>query len=199
MKLYTWTTPNGFKPLILLEELGVSFELAAVNLGRGAQKSEEYTRINPNQKIPALVDEKTVVFESGAILFYLAEKFGRFLPPSYPDRGRVLSWLMFQMGGVGPMFGQANHFRDAAPDNRYARERYFSEATRLLKVMDGQLRSRPFIAGDAYTIADMALFPWTRDPTRFGQTAEERPGLFAWVERVGQRPAVKAAFERAIA
>lgn len=192
MKLYTWATPNGIKPLIMLEELQTEFELEPVDLGRGDQHTDAYAQINPNEKIPALVDGDVRIFESGAILLYLAEASGRFLPSAASERARALSWLMFQMGAVGPMFGQAFHFKNSAPDNTYGNTRYMAESRRLYGVLERQLSQMDYVAGD-YSIADMALFPWCRQPDGFGFSTSELPGVSAWIERMHARPAVARA------
>lgn len=196
LTLYTWTTPNGFKPLILLEELGLPHNVVPVNIGQGEQHRHDYLRINPNGKIPALVDEeggqRTVVFESGAILIYLAEKAGRLLPKEGPGRYEALAWLMFQMGGIGPMLGQAGHFLRLPEKIPYAIERYTSEARRLYGVLDGRLGEAEYLAGD-YSIADIATFPWVRNPAFFGLSIEQWPNVLRWIEAIGARPAVQRA------
>jgi len=193
--LYTFTTPNGYKPAILLEELQLPYTIHKVHIGQGDQFKPEFVAINPNSKIPAIVDRDTAitVFESGAILIYLAEKTGKFLPTQGGDRARVLEWLMFQMGGVGPMFGQLGHFRNAAPEKLpYAINRYDTETRRLLKVMNGQLAEHPYLAGD-YSIADIATFPWVAASATpyLGITFEEFPNVQRWVDELWARPAVK--------
>ncbi|MEM9245948.1 MAG: glutathione S-transferase N-terminal domain-containing protein [Cyanobacteria bacterium P01_F01_bin.153] len=193
--LYTFTTPNGQKPAILLEELEMPYTVHSVHIGKNEQFSPEFVAINPNSKIPAIVDRDTdtTVFESGAILIYLAEKAGKFLPTSGRDRYQVLEWLMFQMGGVGPMFGQFGHFRNFAPEKiPYGIARYEKETLRLLKVLDGQLGDRPYIAGD-YSIADMATYPWIAAAANpyLGLSFDEFPNVQRWVETLQQRNAVE--------
>ncbi|WP_299489478.1 glutathione S-transferase N-terminal domain-containing protein [Acaryochloris sp. IP29b_bin.137] len=191
--LYTYTTPNGRKPAILLEELGLPYTLHEVDLGKGEQFSPEFVALNPNSKIPAIQDEETgvTVFESGAILIYLAEIAGKLLPTDVASRAQVFSWLMFQMAGVGPMFGQLGHFRRSAPEPiEYAIHRYEQETLRLVKVLDRQLEHRDFIAGD-YSIADIATYPWAAAYEYVGVSLDPFPHVQAWLERVGQRPAVQ--------
>jgi len=197
LDLYLWTTPNGYKPLILLEELGAPHTLHPVNLGKGEQHSPDFLRINPNGKIPALVDgagtpEQVFVFESGAILIYLAEKFGRFLPPSGQARANVLAWLMFQMGGVGPMFGQLAHFRGAKEKIDYAIDRYRNEAERLYGVLDKRLGESAYLAGE-YSIADMATYPWANAFGFLGIEREKFPNVGRWLDEIAARPAVAKA------
>src|SRR4028119_760702 len=165
--LYYWPTPNGWKASIFLEELGLPYEVGPVNIGAGGQFEPEFLKIGPNNKMPAIVDpegpdgEPISVFESGAILIYLAEKTGRFLPQSPRQKYLVLQWLMFQMGHVGPMLGQAHHFRGYAPETiPYAVDRYTNEAARLYGVMDKRLGAEADSAGHEYTIADIAIYPW---------------------------------------
>ena len=200
--VYTWPTPNGHKVHIMLEEcgfaLGKDWLAHPVHIGKGEQFAPEFLRISPNNKIPALVDpngpdgKSISLFESGAILVYLAAKTGKFMPAS--DRGKyeVLQWLMFQMGGVGPMLGQAHHFRIYAPEKvPYGIERYTNEARRLYGVMDRQLAQHPYIAGDSYSIADIAIFPWVRSWEHQGIAWADYPKLKAWFDTVGARPAVQ--------
>lgn len=199
--LYTWTTPNGRKVSIMLEETGLPYRVHAIDLRAGHQHSDAYRDINPNQRIPAIVDHDLpdgplTVFESGAILLYLAEKTGRFLPTEVRARSRAVQWLMFQMAGIGPMLGQANHFATQAPEPiPYATKRYFDESLRLLAVLDRRLGDHEYLAGD-YTIADMATYPWvvsawpllkSLPPEQCGPM--EHVG--EWLERVGERPAVQ--------
>lgn len=192
LHLYTWGTPNGKKVSIALEELGLPYTVHPVNIGAGAQFEAAYLKVNPNSKIPALVDDETgvTVFESGAILLYLAEKYGQFLPAAGADRYAVLQWLMFQMGGVGPMFGQAGHFARAEEKIPYAIQRYTTEALRLVGVLENALTGKEFIAG-AYSIADMALYPWLSAMYRLGFDTAAYPQVVAWLERIGNRPAVQ--------
>jgi len=198
MKLYAWGTPNGRKPLIMLEELGVDYQLIPVPLD-GAQHTPEFRAINPNGKIPALVDpgadegRDLAIFESGAILIYLAEKYFKFLPASGAARAHTLQWLMFQMAGVGPMFGQYYHFVNSAKEPiPYAIDRYRKEVARLFGVMDQHLSASEFLAGD-YSIADMATWPWVHDPESFEVNLDEIPNVKRWIETIGERPAVRKA------
>ena len=194
--LYTWTTPNGYKASIALEELGIPYRVHPVHIGRREQFAPEYLAINPNNKIPAIVDSEgpagkpISVFESGAILIYLAEKCGALLPKDGEGRMVALEWLMFQMGGVGPMFGQAAHFRRFAPEKiEYAIERYTNEAKRLCGVLDRRLATVPYLAGE-YSIADIATFPWTRSLAAIGLEPADYPNLARWSDEVAARPAV---------
>ena len=173
--LYTWPTPNGHKVHIMLEETGLDYEVIPVDIGQGDQFDPKFLRISPNNKMPAIVDrdgpggEPYPMFESGAILMYLAEKTGRFMPQETAARYRVVQWLMFQMGHIGPMLGQAHHFRAYAPEQiPYAVERYTNEANRLYDVLDKRLGESAWLAGDAYSIADIAVFPWLRSHERQG-------------------------------
>lgn len=195
IEVFAWGTPNGRKPLILLEELGVEYKLTKVPLD-GTQKEPWFLEINPNGRIPAVVDhdEEITVFESGAIMIYLAEKFGKFLPESGADRAVTLSWLMFQMGGIGPMFGQFFHFKHSAPEQLpYAIERYQKESQRLYGVMELSLKDNPYLAGEQYTIADMITYPWVSRPQSFELDEATHPGVMGWIERVGEREAVQKA------
>lgn len=200
IELYYWPTPNGWKPAIFLEEAGLPYNVVPVNIGAGDQFEPEFLRISPNNKMPTIVDpdgpdgEPISIFESGAILIYLAEKTGRFFPQVPRDKYLVLQWLMFQMGGVGPMLGQAHHFRQYAPDEiPYAIERYTNEAARLYGVMDSRLSEAEFFAGDEYTIADMAVYPWVVPHENQGQNMDDFPNLKRWYESVKARPAVQRA------
>ncbi|MBD2183015.1 glutathione S-transferase N-terminal domain-containing protein [Planktothrix sp. FACHB-1355] len=191
--LYTFTTPNGRKASIMLEEVGLAYNVYKIDITKGDQFTPEFVAINPNSKIPAIVDRETdiTVFESGAILIYLAEKTGKFLPADQKGRYQVLQWLMFQMGGVGPMFGQLNHFKRFAPEKiPYAIERYEKESLRLYSVLDNQLADKEYICGD-YSIADIATYPWVAIYEFQGLTLDNHPNLKRWVETVEQRPAVK--------
>jgi GST-like protein len=192
--LYTAPTPNGWKASIMLEEVGVPYEVHALRLDQLEQKSERFLRINPNGRIPAIVDRDAgdfPVFESGAILLYLAEKTGKLLPADAKDRSRAIQWLMFQMGGVGPMQGQANVFFRYAPEKiPFAIERYQKETRRLYEVLDRRLGEAAYLAGD-YSIADVATWPWV---TLHGWAGVELDGLEhlqRWVKQVGERPAVQ--------
>ena len=199
--LYYWPTPNGKKITIFLEEAGLPYNLVPVDITAGDQFDEEFLRISPNNKMPAIVDpegpdgEPISVFESGAILIYLAEKVNRFLSSSLRGRYEALQWLMFQMGSVGPMLGQAHHFRGYAPEEiSYAIERYTNEAARLYGVMDQRLSEVEHFVGE-YSIVDMAIYPWVASHQRQGQRMEDFPNLKRWYERVEERPAVRRAME----
>jgi GST-like protein len=194
--LYTWRTPNGFKVSIALEELGIPYRVHPVNIGKGEQFQPEFLSINPNNKIPAIVDtdgpsgRPFSVFESGAILVYLAEKSGQLLPKDPEGRSVALQWLMFQMGGIGPMFGQAAHFRNYAPEKIvYAMARYTNEAKRLCGVLEKRLGTAAYLAGE-YSIADIATFPWSRSIAAFGADPAEYPNLARWIADIAARPAV---------
>ncbi len=193
--LYTFTTPNGRKPAILLEELGLPYSIHNIDISKGEQFSPEFIAINPNSKIPAIIDRDSeiAVFESGAILIYLAEKAGKFLPQEGSDRVRVIEWLMFQMANVGPMFGQLGHFRNAAPEQiLYAIARYEKESLRILGVLDRQLADNTYIAGE-YSIADMATYPWVVATTGsyMGLSLEEFPNVRRWIATMESRSAVQ--------
>ncbi len=197
IELYTWTTPNGRKPLILLEELGLPYEAHAIDIGAGEQHEPTFLAINPNGKIPALVDRlddgsHVQLFESGAVLIYLAEKCGRLLPSSGQARAETLSWLMFQVGGVGPMFGQLGHFRRLDARNEYALERYGDETKRLFSVLDQRLKEVPYLAGE-YSIADIATYPWAKALEMFELPKDDYPHVVTWMETIGERAAVKKA------
>lgn len=192
--LYTFTTPNGRKVSILLEELGISYNVHKIDITQGQQFLPDFVAINPNSKIPAIIDHDTeiTVFESGAILMYLAEKMGKLLPTETKSRYQVMEWLMFQMASVGPMFGQFNHFNRFAPEKvPYAIARYEQETLRLYGVLNGQLADRPYIAGEDYSIADIALYPWVASYEFMGLTLEKHPHLKHWVEILQERPAVQ--------
>jgi GST-like protein len=204
--VYSWPTPNGHKVHIMLEECGLrlnrDWRAIPVNIGQGDQFAPEFLRISPNNKIPALVDPEgpdgkpISVFESGAILVYLASKTGKFLPRSDRAKFEVLQWLMFQMGGVGPMLGQNHHFRLYAPEKiEYAVNRYTNEAKRLYGVMDKQLASNKFIAGKTYSISDMAIFPWLRNWQNQGIDFADYPHLKQWFDQIAARPAVQRAVQ----
>jgi GST-like protein len=194
---YTWTTPNGRKVSIMLEETGLPYRVHAIDISKGDQFKPEFVAINPNSKIPAIVDpdgpdgKPISIFESGAILIWLAEKTGQFLAADKRLRIEALQWLMFQMGGVGPMFGQAHHFRKFAPEPvPYAIERYTKEAQRLYGVLDRRLAEVPYLAGD-YSIADMATYPWVARHEWQGVSLDEHPNVKRWFEAIGARPAVQ--------
>jgi GST-like protein len=196
--LYYWPTPNGWKITIFLEETGLPYDLIPVDITSGDQFEEGFLKISPNNKMPAVVDpegpngEPISLFESGAILIYLAEKTGLFLPESPRERYVALQWLMFQMGHVGPMLGQAHHFRQYADEEiPYAVERYTNEAARLYGVMDRRLSEAEYFAGDEYSIADMATYPWIVPYKMQGQKKEDYPNLTRWYESVKARPAVR--------
>jgi GST-like protein len=197
IKLYTAATPNGRKASIMLEEVGLPYEVHPIDMGAGDQFEPAFLEISPNNKIPAIVDSDgpdgapISVFESGAILIYLAEKTGRFLPTEARARLDVLQWLMFQMGGVGPMFGQANHFiKFAAEDVPYGKKRYRDEAMRLLGVMDRRLAVVEYLAGD-YSIADIATWPWVMRAEWYDTDWSQFPNTKRWYDQIGERPAVK--------
>lgn len=204
--VYSWPTPNGHKVHIMLEEcgykLGRDWLAHPVHIGQGEQFTPEFLTISPNNKIPALVDpvgpdgKPISVFESGAILLYLAAKTGQYLPKSDRAKFEVLQWLMFQMGGVGPMLGQNHHFRIYAPEKiPYAIDRYTNEAKRLYGVMDKQLALGKYIAGNSYSIADMAIYPWLRNWKNQGIDWKDFPRLKEWFDLIGDRPAVKRGCE----
>jgi GST-like protein len=193
--LYTASTPNGQKPLIMLEELGLPYTIHLVNLTEKEQFKPEYIALNPNSKIPTLVDSETgiTIFESGAILIYLAEKTGQFLPTDLGDRTCVVQWLMFQMANVGPMFGQLGHFLNSAPEPLpYAIRRYELEAQRLCQVLDKQLNQQDYLV-DHYSIADIATYPWVATYDYLELNLEDYPHLSQWMERIQHRPAVQRA------
>ena len=192
IKLFTWTTPNGIKPIILLEELGLEYETEWINIGKGQQHEPAYLAVNPNGKIPALKDGDLTVFESGAILIHLAEKHGKFLAKSGQARLDALEWLFFQVGGVGPMFGQLGHFKSAKEQIPYAIDRYTKETERLYGVMDKRLSQTEYLAGD-YSIADMATYGWANGYTRLGIDLTPFPHVKTWLDKVGARPAVQKA------
>jgi GST-like protein len=202
IELYYWTTPNGHKLTIFLEEAALPYRLVPVNIGKGEQFTPEFLKISPNNKIPAIVDQAPVdggapisVFESGAILLYLADKIGRFIPPGLRGRVEVLQWLFWQMGGLGPMAGQNHHFRIYAPERiPYATERYVKETSRLYAVLDKRLADREFVAGD-YSIADIACYPWIVPYERQGLNIDDFPNLARWFRAIAARPAVIRAYE----
>jgi GST-like protein len=200
--VYSWATPNGHKIHIMLEETGLAYTAHAVDIGAGDQFKPEFLQVSPNNKIPAIVDREGPLgkpfslFESGAILIYLAEKTGKFLPTNPEHRYTTLEWLMFQMGGVGPMLGQTHHFRNYAPEKiEYAINRYTNETRRLYGVMERKLSSTVYLAGDNYTIADIATFPWTRSWKNQGLELDDFPKVKAWHERIAERPAVRRGVE----
>lgn len=199
--VYSWPTPNGHKVHIMMEEcgyqLGKDWQAHPINIGKGDQFDPDFLKISPNNKIPAMVDpigpdgKPISIFESGAILLYLASKTGKFLPKSDRAKFEMLEWLMFQMGGVGPMLGQAHHFRIYAPEKiEYAVNRYTNEAKRLYSVMDKRLSAQKYIAGSTYTIADIAIFPWLRSAANQGIDWADYPHVKAWFDKIAARPAV---------
>ena len=202
--LYYWTTPNGHKVTIFLEEAGLPYRITPVNISKGEQFKPEFLAIAPNNRIPAMVDLAPAngaatlsLFESGAILLYLAEKTGRFIPADLAGRAEVLQWLFWQMGGLGPMAGQNHHFSQYAPDKiPYAIDRYVNETARLYAVLDRRLADREYMAGE-YSIADMASYPWVVPHKKQGQDMDKFPNLKRWFDAIAERPAVKAAYARA--
>ena len=202
IEVYTWPTPNGHKVHVMLEECGLPYRAIPVNIGNGDQFNPEFLAISPNNKIPAIIDpdgpdgKPISLFESGAILLYLAAKTGRFMPDSVRAKYEVLQWLMFQMGGVGPMLGQAHHFRIYAPEKLpYAVDRYTNEAKRLYSVMNKRLGHCRYIGGPDYSIADIAVFPWLRSWKNQGIDWNDHPHLKGWFDEVAARPAVQRGCE----
>ena len=200
--LYSTATPNGHKVHILLEELGLPYRVHHIDIGAGDQFNPDFLSISPNNKIPAIVDadgpdnKPISLFESGAILLYLASKSGRFLGTTDREKFTTLQWLMFQMGGVGPMLGQAHHFRIYAPEKiEYAVNRYSNEATRLYGVMDRRLAESAYLAGDDYTVADIATFPWTRSFKNQGIELTDFVNVKRWFDAISARPAVQRGVE----
>lgn len=202
--LYYWTTPNGHKITIFLEETGLEYRIVPVNIGSGDQFSDDFLEISPNNKIPAIVDHAPAdggapiaLFESGEILLYLAEKTGRFLPSDIRQRHQTLQWLFWQMGGFGPMLGQNHHFTQYAPEKiPYAVERYRKETDRLYGVLDHQLAGQDYVAGD-YSIADMAIYPWAVPHEKQGQSLDHSPHIRRWFTAISERSAVQRAYARA--
>ena len=202
IEVYSWATPNGHKVHIMLEECGLPYRVHGIDIGAGDQFKPEFLALSPNNKIPAIVDSEgpdgqpISLFESGAILLYLAGKTGRFLPADTRGRYTVLEWLMFQMGGVGPMLGQTHHFRIYAPEKiPYAIDRYTNEARRLYGVMNKRLGQSKYLGGDAYTIADIAVFPWLRSWKNQGIDWADFPHLKGWFDEIAARPAVQRGVE----
>jgi GST-like protein len=200
--VYSWATPNGHKVHIMLEELGLPYKVHGVNIGTGDQFKPEFLQISPNNKIPAIVDsdgpdgKRISLFESGAILLYLAGKTGKFLPEDVRGRYVTLEWLMFQMASVGPMFGQAHHFRIYAPEKiEYAVNRYTNEAKRIYGVLNKRLAEHKYLAGTMYTIADIAVWPWTRSAKNQGVEVDDYPHFKRWFEAIEARPAVQRGVE----
>jgi GST-like protein len=200
IQLYTWATPNGKKASIMLEEVGLPYEVHPINLGKGEQHKPEYLAVNPNNKIPSIIDsdgpggKPFTLFESGAILMYLAEKTGKFWPSDLSKRYEVIQWLMFQMGGVGPMFGQANYFFRLQEKIPYAIERFQKEALRLYGVLNKQLGEKEFLAGE-YSIADIATYPWVWRHDIHQVKLEDFPNVKHWYDGIAARPAVKRGME----
>lgn len=203
IELYYWPTPNGHKITLFLEEAGVPYRIVPVNIGAGDQFKPDFLAFSPNNRMPAIVDrapadggEPIGVFESGAILLYLAEKTGRFIPQDVRGRKAVLEWLFWQMGGLGPMSGQAGHFLNYAPEKiPYAVERYGKEVNRLYGVLDRQLAQHAFIAGADYSIADMATYPWALGWERLQQDLTAFPSIARWIEAIEARPATLRAYQ----
>ncbi len=201
--LYTWTTPNGYKPLLFLEETGLPYTIKPVNISKGEQFDPKFLKVSPNNRIPAIVDHHPAgdsavisVFESGAILQYLAEKTGKFLPKDIAVRTEVLEWLNWQMGGVGPMFGQNVHFQFAAPEKiPYAIERYENETDRLLGVLNHRLADRQYVAGH-YSIADMAIYPWIKAIEQIQPRLDQFSHVEWWFNTIAHRPATQRAYEQ---
>jgi GSH-dependent disulfide-bond oxidoreductase len=203
--LYYWTTPNGHKITLFLEESGLEYKIIPVDISKGDQFKPEFLAISPNNRMPAIVDQApegggapVSVFESGAILLYLAEKIGRFIPKDLRGRVEVLQWLFWQMGGLGPMAGQNHHFVQYAPERiPYAMERYVKETNRLYGVLNKRLADRAFVAGEDYSIADMACYPWIVPHKRQEQNLDDFPHLKRWFEAIRARPATIRAYEKA--
>ncbi|MEH1781375.1 MAG: glutathione binding-like protein [Nostoc sp.] len=204
IELYYWTTPNGHKITIFLEEVGLSYTIIPVNIGAGDQFKPEFLKVSPNNRIPAIVDHEPAdggapisVFESGAILLYLAEKTGKLIPQDIRHRTQVLEWLFWQMAGLGPMAGQNHHFSAYAPEKiEYAINRYVNETGRLYAVLNKQLADREFVAGD-YSIADIAAYPWIVPHERQSQNLEDFSHVKRWFETIKARPATIRAYEKA--
>ena len=203
IELHYWPTPNGHKITLFLEEVGLPYEIKPVNIGKGDQFKPDFLAISPNNRMPAIVDTAPAdggaplsVFESGAILQYLADKTGRFLPADTRERFKVLQWLFWQVGGLGPMLGQNHHFSRYAPEKiPYAIDRYVNETRRLYGVLDKQLDGRAFLAGKDYTIADMACYPWIVPHEAQGMSLDDFPHVKAWFQAIHDRPATKKAYE----
>ena len=199
--LYTWGTPNGRKISIALEELDLSYKLHPVDITSGEQFGAEFLALNPNNKIPVIRDSDgpdahpITLFESGAILVYLADKTQRLLPAAGSVRYETIQWLMFQMGGVGPMFGQTHHFRRYAAEQKYSLERYTTKTHRIYRVLDGKLAQSEFVAGDVYSIADIAIYPWVARFELHQLEWASVPNVKRWYDTVGARPAVKRGME----
>ncbi len=202
--LYYWTTPNGHKITLFLEEAEVPYSFKPINISKGEQFEPDFLKISPNNRMPAIVDhapegggEPISIFESGAILLYLGEKYGRFLPTETRERYEVIQWLQWQMGGLGPMLGQNHHFKTYAPEKiEYAIARYVNETSRLYGVLDKRLSDREFAAGDFYSIADMACYPWIVLWERQGMVLEDFPNLKRWFDAIAARPATVRAYAK---
>lgn len=199
--LYYWTTPNGHKVSLFLEEAGLPYTIHPINIGKGEQFAPDFLKIAPNNRIPAIVDHDAAdgqplsLFESGAILLYLAEKTGQFIAQDLRGRQETLQWLFWQMGGLGPMAGQNHHFNRFAPEKiPYAIKRYVDETARLYGVLNKRLQDRPFVAGQAYSIADMAIYPWIVSHTWQDQNLDDFPALKDWFLRIQARPATQRAY-----
>ncbi len=203
--LYYWTTPNGHKVTLFLEETGLDYKIIPINIGKGEQFQSDFLKIAPNNRIPAMVDHAPAdggaaisIFESGAMLQYLAEKTGQFLPTDLRQRTEVMQWLFWQMGGLGPMAGQNHHFTQYAPEPiPYAIDRYVRETARLYGVLNKRLADREFVAGDFYSIADMASYPWIVSHPKQGQNLDDFPNLKRWFETIQARPATQRAYAKA--
>lgn len=203
--LYYWTTPNGHKVTLFLEEAGLEYKIIPINIAKGDQFDPDFLKIAPNNRIPAMVDHAPIdggaaisIFESGAMLQYLAEKTGQFLPSDLRQRTEVMQWLFWQMGGLGPMAGQNHHFTQYAPEKiAYAIDRYVRETARLYGVLNKRLANREFVAGDFYSIADMASYPWIVSHEKQQQNLDDFPNLKRWYEAIGARPATQRAYAKA--
>lgn len=203
--LYYWTTPNGHKVTLFLEEAGLEYKIIPINIANGDQFDPDFLKIAPNNRIPAMVDHAPIdggaaisIFESGAMLQYLAEKTGQFLPSDLRQRTEVMQWLFWQMGGLGPMAGQNHHFTQYAPEKiAYAIDRYVRETARLYGVLNKRLANREFVAGDFYSIADMASYPWIVSHEKQQQNLDDFPNLKRWYEAIGARPATQRAYAKA--
>jgi GSH-dependent disulfide-bond oxidoreductase len=198
--VYFWPTPNGYKVTVMLEELGLKYNIVLVNIGRGDQFTPEFLKVSPNNRMPAIIDSEGpggkpfAIFESGAILMYLAEKYGKLMPSETRGKYEVIEWLMFQMASVGPMLGQAHHFRLYAPEKLpYAIDRYTNEARRIYNVIDKRLSEAAYLAGE-YSIADIAVYPWLVPHNMQGQNLDDTPNLKRWYEEVHNRPAMQRGF-----
>lgn len=198
MDLYSWATPNGHKVHIMLEEVGLPYRLHKIDISKGEQLHPSFLALNPNNKIPVIVDQDgpakkpITLFESGAILIYLAERVGQFLPQDRRRRYTVLQWLMFQMASIGPMYGQAWHFRSVAPERiSYAVERYTNEVTRLLRVMEQRLKESEYLGDSEFSIADIAAWPWVKGSEKYGQDMNAFPSVLRWIDVIAKRPGVQ--------